>query len=311
MHYRILSLLLFLLLVSSEPGFAQTATVEVAPKGPQSITRTIITAQNGDVYIASWEGVFRYDGSQFVNITAEESASRFFAVMQARNGDLWFGTVGEGVYRYDGHTFEHFTTADGLAGDRVIHIYEDQQGLIWFSAKEGLSSYDGNSFRTYTATEGLADQDINVVQQDASGRYWVGTRGETYTYDGHRFLAFKTPLGNSITNLRTVIEDQNGTIWLGGQDGLWRYDGNELIRCYAPMVGYLYEDSSGNLWFSAERTGGKGWALYRYDAAQLAQAPVLPPAEMPISSEMLFGIARDRAGGVWVGSLKGLLRYMP
>ncbi|WP_223833875.1 two-component regulator propeller domain-containing protein [Spirosoma profusum] len=48
-----------------------TATV------PNSITRTIKQDRKGNIWIATFGGVFRYDGKSFTNITSQVSKARF------------------------------------------------------------------------------------------------------------------------------------------------------------------------------------------------------------------------------------------
>src|SRR5882672_4588583 len=78
--------------------------------GPNSITRAIKQDRKGNIWMASWEGVFRYDGKSFTNITSTVSSARFFSVLEDRKGNLWFGSIGSGVYYYDGNSFQNFTT---------------------------------------------------------------------------------------------------------------------------------------------------------------------------------------------------------
>src|SRR5688500_9109373 len=54
--------------------------------GPNNITRNIIQDRKGNIWIASWEGVFRYDGKSFTNITSKVSSARFFSLLEDRNG---------------------------------------------------------------------------------------------------------------------------------------------------------------------------------------------------------------------------------
>ena len=81
------------------------------------------------------------------------------AIVEDREGHLWFGTGG-GVSRYDGTTFTTYTTEDGLAANVVQSILEDQQGHLWFGTGGGVSRYDGETFATYTTEEGLAHNEV-------------------------------------------------------------------------------------------------------------------------------------------------------
>ncbi|MEJ7681880.1 MAG: two-component regulator propeller domain-containing protein [Segetibacter sp.] len=141
--------------ITSHPPNSITRTINSETKdvitshGPNSITRNIIQDRKGNIWIASWEGIFRYDGKSFTNITSKVSSARFFSVLEDRKGNLWFGSIGSGVYYYDGKSFRNFTTKDGLANDGVTCIYEDKAGTIWFGTARGASRYDGKSFRNY------------------------------------------------------------------------------------------------------------------------------------------------------------------
>src|SRR3989337_1468619 len=127
-------------LYSSCKGQNKTVTKDVITfHGPNSITRTMKQDRKGNIWIASWEGIFRYDGKSFTNVTSKVSSARFFSVLEDRKGNFWFASVGSGVYYYDGKSFQNFTTKDGLASDRVTNIYEDKSGKIWFGTEGGAS----------------------------------------------------------------------------------------------------------------------------------------------------------------------------
>src|SRR5688500_17497960 len=127
--------------------------------GPNSVTRTIKQDRKGIIWIASWEGVFRYDGKSFTNITSKVSAARFFSVLEDRKGNFWFGSIGSGVYYYDGKSFQNFTTRDGLLNNDVGSIYEDKKCNIWFGVFGGASRYDGISFRNYIINGDAMNED--------------------------------------------------------------------------------------------------------------------------------------------------------
>src|SRR5476651_697280 len=121
----------------------------ITSAGPKTITRNIIQDRKGNIWIAAFDGIFRYDGKSFTNITSKVSSSHFFSVLADRKGNLWFGSIGSGVYCYDGKSFRNFTTRDGLLNNDVGSIYEDKKGNIWFGVFGGASRYDGKSFRNY------------------------------------------------------------------------------------------------------------------------------------------------------------------
>ncbi len=141
-------------------GLSESQLKEAAAsKVPMSMVRNVRKARNGDILIASYLGVFRYDGTSFTNITSEISWPTFWDVLEDRKGNLWFASQDSGVYYYNGKSFQHFTTKDGLGINSALHIYEDRAGNIWF----GSSRYDGKSFRNFTTKDGFPSNSIRLL----------------------------------------------------------------------------------------------------------------------------------------------------
>jgi len=182
----------------SESQLKEAATSKV----PMSMVRNVRQARNGDILIASYLGVFRYDGTSFTNLTSKISSPRFSSfwdVLEDRKGNLWFASKDSGVYYYNGKSFQHFTTKDGLASNLSLHIYEDKTGNIWF----GASRYDGKSFRNFTTKDGFPSNSIRLLLEDKTGKLWFGAQGENmFVYDGKTFTVLKNKNGQS--DLTTV-----------------------------------------------------------------------------------------------------------
>lgn len=277
----------------------------ITSHGPSSSVRTILQDRAGNMWLASNEGIFRYDGQSFTNLTANVTSDRFFSMIEDRNGHFWFGTYGSGVYYYDGKSFQHVTSQQGLANNQVSTIYEDKTGAVWFGSNGAVSRYDGKSFRHFTTEGGHPTNDVNTILEDRQGNIWFGTRGYTYVYDGNTFAVF-TYKDNSFGNIWSIIEDRDGTIWLGGSSGLWRYDGRTSTQVIQKPIFRVYKDKKGNFWISSASTNGM-FTLSRYAEKSLS-------GKNPMGTEIaqslnLFGIMEARDGSVWFGANDGVYRY--
>lgn len=292
----------------------------ITSSGPNSITRTIKQDRSGNIWIAAFDGIFRYDGKSFTNMTSNVSSARFFSVLEDRKGNMWFGSIGSGVHYYDGKSFRNFTTKDGLINNEIVCIYEDKTGTIWFGANGGVSRYDGKSFRNYKMNGDSIIEDrtgipfpnftrppheVNSIIEDKTGKFWFGTRDNTFVYDGILFTTLAHN-GEPFTNVRSIIEDKKGNIWLGGQDGLWRYDGSTFSNITQNFVGYIYEDKKGNIWASSETA--QGWVLSRYDEKSLSNKKPTATEINPKEGRMIFGILEANDGNIWFGA-DGVYRY--
>lgn len=319
---------------------SQTKSV-ITSTGPNQITRNIIQDRKGNIWIAAFDGIFRYDGKSFTNITSKVSSARFFSVLEDRKGNLWFGSIGSGVYYYDGKSFRNFTAKEGFAGNGVTAIYEDKTGNIWFGTEAGASRYDGKSFRNFKMREvppptdadsvhvsvyqhqlpegSWMHNDVNSIIEDKTGKLWFGTRGYACVYDGKTFTTITNNDGKPFANVRSIIKDKKGNIWLGGNDGLWRYDGSIFTNFTRNFVGYVYEDRKGNIWTSSESSNDlsrllsgynantAAWALSRYDEKSLSNKK--PTVTEITHKPMIFGILEDDKGNIWFGAVDGVYRY--
>ena len=291
--------------------------------GPITITRNIIQDSSGNIWLATFQGVFRYDGKDFTNIISEVSSARFFSVLEDRKGNLWFGSIGSGVYRYDGKSFQNFTTNDGLVNNEIGCIYEDKAGNIWFGAGGGASRYDGKTFRNFIFNGDSIIEDrtgktfpnsprppngVNSIVEDKTGKFWFGTSGNAFVYDGKTFTTL-THNGKPFRNIRTIIEDKKGNIWLGGQFGLWRYDSSKFTNITQNGVPSVYEDKNGNIWTGGQSANGH-WTLSRYDEKTLSNnKPTVTEIKSEYADNMIFGILEAHDGSIWFGTLLGAYRY--
>jgi ligand-binding sensor domain-containing protein len=283
----------------------------VTAYGPNTMVRTIKQDRNGNIWLASSEGIIRYDGKSFTNVTGEVSSARFFSLLEDRKGNFWFSSVGSGVYHYDGKSFQNFTTKEGLVDDKVPFVYEDKAGAIWLGTVGGVSRYDGKSFQNFTTKEGLPDNEVNAIVEDKTGKFWFGTKGKACVYDGKKFTVL-THEGNPFINVRSIIEDKKGNIWLGGNDGLWRYDGRTFTNFTRRFVGYVYEDKKGNIWTGSLRPNNARWALYRYDEKSLSDdKPTATEVKFEHEADqgMVLGILEANDGSIWFGAFPGVRRY--
>lgn len=287
---------------------------------PHGITRNIKQDSEGRIWVATFDGIFRFDGKSFSKITDKINSVRFFSVLEDRKGNFWFSSVGSGVYYYDGESFTNYTSKDGLANNRVTEIYEDSKGNIWFSTEQGASRFDGKSFLNFTTENGLPANYIHWILEDQSGKFWFGTQEGVSIYDGKSFFNLNQN-NRAFYNVRSMIEDASGNIWIGGNDGLWKYDGRNFTKFSDSFVGYIYEDKEGNIWTSSkddktsefsnglQKNGNQeSWVLSRYNKSSLSN-PNLLPELIKTHEGMIFGILEANDGIIWYGTLNGIGRW--
>jgi ligand-binding sensor domain-containing protein len=307
--------------LSDPPNNKTKSEVRSTPRGPKSIVRSVKQGRNGIIWIASWEGIFRYDGASFTNITRNVTSARFFSILEDRKGNMWFGSIGSGVYFYDGRSFQNFTIHDGLINNEISCIYEDKVGNIWFGANGGASRYDGKSFQNYTVNENVMAEDrtgkslpdvrpdkpVTSILQDKTGKIWFGTRNNIFIFDGRNFTVVSNK-GKSFTNVWMILEDKNGNVWFNA-GGLWRFDGTTFTNFSQSSALSFFEDFEGNIWTtSTNQMSDQESVLLRYDAKSLKNnKPVA--TEIKPAVGIIFSISQAYDGTIWLGADNGVYRY--
>ena len=104
---------------------------------PANLVNSILETRDGYLWIATFGGLARFDGDQFVKFNSENSRafrhSRIWGLHESREGDLWIGSDGGGMTRYHEGQFINYGLQQGLSSDSVDCIGEDATGGIWIT----------------------------------------------------------------------------------------------------------------------------------------------------------------------------------
>ena len=207
-----------------------------------------------------------------------------------------------------------YSIADGLAGMRIEHIAEDNEGCLWFATWDnGASRLDGDESQTFTQQDGLVSDRVYFVLQDSQNRLWFGTLNGVCWYDGADFHHLEDD-GIAGRAVQFIYEDREGRIWCGGHRTLGYYDGT-VFRDLIPLYLQHYEqppspqwpnqcrgiaqDPEGHLWFGFNYLiRFDGTSFHRYEAKE----------GFP-HSKTSYAVGQDCTGKVWVGQQNELWCY--
>lgn len=127
----------------------------------QGIVECIMQDSQGFIWIATHDGLNRYDGLQFTSFRNNKKDPNSLAanyvdwVVEDREGKIWIGS--RGINCYDPFTDQMIRipvdpgNPDAYHGERIQHITVDADSTLWFSAQGGLIHYlpKTNRFKTY------------------------------------------------------------------------------------------------------------------------------------------------------------------
>ncbi|MFT7669468.1 MAG: ligand-binding sensor domain-containing protein [Planctomycetota bacterium] len=225
-----------------------TVTYGFTKEGNHRDVWEVIMDRHGKVWIATMDGVFRYDGTSFspfpLPVSGAKGSFEFgpkmvYFIYEDKEGVLWFATDGAGAVSYDGTSMVVYTAKDnGLCSDRVCNILQDGQGNYWFGTSDGgVSRYDGESFTTFlrnnTFSESMGWGRVMGLLEDSAGDMWFGVAGigrGAYRYDGERFQFYSKKDGLGGGHIASIREDRSGNLWFGCTGGVYRYDGESFVN---------------------------------------------------------------------------------
>lgn len=202
------------------------------------------------------------------------SHNSVWAVMQDRQGYMWFGT-NDGLDRFDGVNFRVFRYRSDnptSIGHNFIHcLAETTRGKFLVGTKEGLYSYnrDNETFAHVVLNTDIREQDktsIHCIVEDAQGDVWIGCYGDG-VYRLSKELKVKKHYADGVLPsvfVNSLCCDLSDNIWIGTEGkGLYHLNtrNNKVspVQTPATNISSLYCDKNNNLWVGSHAQG-----LYKY-----------------------------------------------
>jgi PAS domain S-box-containing protein len=257
------------------------------------------------------------------------SASWVRGTLEDHRGFLWIATS-DGLDRYDGQAFVRYSHVPGdphsLGRAEVAALFEDHAHRLWVGAG-GLFLYDRDHERFDERhlwppeQAGSAAQTVRAIAEDPEGNLWVATsmglvryRPETGAVTHFRARPHD-PQSLSLDAVFCLAFDGQGTLWVGTWRGLDRFDARTqsfehvVLPRSGPspssgrgprprLVSALWPSASGGVWVAVAGTG-----LLRYDAAGglLAEYYPEPGEAASIASASILSLAGDGDRTLYVG----------
>lgn len=298
----------------------------------QSLVNDMLQDRLGFIWIATQDGLNKYDGSQFVvykkDPTNPASLSNNFihAIFEDSEGYLWLGTNGGGLNRFDTRT-EEFKRYDLGAQNRIVtDIAEDAQGNIWFSTTgNGVNKFDKKKERVTTYVfKGIEARNVQCLYIDEEGNVFAGTSGQGLLLYNAAHERFDRVNLSGIDNvIWSITRDQKGIYWIGTNNGLvemrktpegFRAEvslhnptdkfslSNNTIRCvYVTKSNELIAGTTGSGINIRNLDKDERYFHYRHNEN----------VNHSLADDLVQCILEDRSGSVWVGTNEGLSKFDP
>ncbi|MCR5415172.1 MAG: response regulator [Pseudobutyrivibrio sp.] len=128
----------------------------------------IAQTQDGSMWIATYGGLYRYNGSKFELIDTLESARSIQSLYVDKDDRLWIGTNGAGITVVDMNQNSYTVNEDsGLPGNTINAISQDKAGHIYLGTSGGLveAGFEDGKIVIYKKDESLGNiEDISSAE---------------------------------------------------------------------------------------------------------------------------------------------------
>jgi len=174
------------------------------------------------------------------------ASNNCYYILQDKKGFIWIATD-NGLSRFDGTNFQNFTIEDGLPDTQILQMKEDKEGRLWFFALNGQLSYlKEGKFYNQDNDELLKKLNFNTVivsfLVDKSGRIWLGTNANLIVcWDGKTIKKYISPNLNDKFINAFIHEDEQGNIFAYSDLSVQKFNGKTftIINSKVQPLSYM------------------------------------------------------------------------
>lgn len=295
---------------------------------PSNVVRSVVQASDGYLWVATAEGVARFDGFDFEVIEPEGELRRyrfaFSRLFTSGGGQVWAATYQGGLFRVSkGRLHQILHNLKRPSPPVVSQLIEGPDGLIFFKRGPDFSQIDPNGkISAVSPSADLLrrfDEDFKQQQdggrvlepgsrpplRDQSGGVWTAAPagGLTVSQEGEETVSVELPRSGLAFPVSEMREDREGDVWIASP-------GNGLVRVRRARVvvldpnegqneravSALMQDHAGAWWIANGRGGMIHWTP--------AESRVIPLAtsRSPRPASALF---EDQSSRLWAASRDG------
>ena len=308
---------------------------------PQRMTKTqgllnddvnaIIQAPNGDIWVGTEDGAFRWTGKTFIGVdhsTGLENTD-VHSILADSEGQIWIGTFGGGACQIRSPDILTYGVDDGLAHTMVTTLAHGPQGRLLIGTVRSAGYFDPKT----TSEETIEPRDnIRVIHVDQRKQVWVGSQhhiwreGETKRFyvPGRIFSIGDSPEGDILVGtsgglhaidgetiqpvrlpgeirapIFAIFKTAGGDVYLGTASGLARRRAQGWSLAEGGMaVWSLCQAKDGTLWLGTDRR------VVPWRGDQVGQ----PPQASLTTNSRVNALAIDAEGILWAATRGGLFR---
>jgi len=207
-----------------------------------TLVKSVTADKNGFIWIATDDGIFRFDGHNFLHIKDELPSKYVKSVVCALNGDI-VASTDLGVVRIQSSPQKYSVSLVKMGSVKEVDtmmsypksIYKDKKGIIWISDNHKVYSVKGSSIKSYSthnkAFSNNFQRAFSFVEDGFGNLYSFSEPGFIFRYDVKTDKFVEVPTPQRLTNIQSVVHDSLGTILAATHNGIFELQFDMSANC--------------------------------------------------------------------------------
>ncbi len=275
-----------------------------------NIIKSMIEDREGNYWIGSWNGLYKYNGDRFVSYTIDDGLNNntILSVYADALNNIWFGTLTGGVNMFDGKLFKNYTTNEGLISNTIWSIAQDHNGNYWFGTTNGPSRLKPSDNLMESPFPELANLIIySILEERNTHQLYFGTDKGVYIYDSKNATLINVDYGLKDKQVRVLFQDEKDVIWIGTIKEIYFLNGNKAISLTshynlpnAPVTSII-SDGEGSILISTYDFG-----IVQYKRTNGTPKVLRITKENGLNNERVLFNFLDKQNKLWLGTPQGI-----
>jgi signal transduction histidine kinase/ligand-binding sensor domain-containing protein len=278
---------------------------------PMDQLNYIDISEEGYVWIASFEGLIRYDGVAFNTISHHDYPALkggAFDLCFDTDNTLWaFDTNYRYLFRLKDGEIKHWNT-EQLTGVVDYTLFKDWHGEMLFLGGKNFYHIVNDAI-VPAELAGVGEIAIHHALFANDGSLWLADleHGMHHIVAGHTTFIDPQALGCTSGRIVNLEQGLEGSVWaITSDNDLLHYTQGEWTRYHSPQLSHsgptrdLFSDANGTVWIGTQN------GMFRYEDGQIHKLPKLPHQE----EDQVFSITRTNDGSIVYSTFNNGLKLL-
>ena len=217
--------------------------IEISLEEESVVTYEIVKAYNGDLWMASNNGIVVCDSQgrnqQLIAVSEDHQENNVISLFSdVADSSIYVGTYSGICFKYKNGKFTPFGNEEEMVrGQAIYGLYKDSKSNIWLSKNVRVLKSDGDSVEE-VFLDSIHSMVFEVVE-DANNNLWFATSKGLFYKKKEKVECIKMIEGALLGQVRQIEIDNSGGVWIGSSsNGVFRYDSKK-------GTGYHYSIKNG------------------------------------------------------------------